>query len=245
MPGGMKVYVGTSGFYYEGWRGKFYPEDLPKRDLLHYYSEKFDTVELNSTFYHLPKVSTVEGWRDRVAEGFRFAVKGSRYITHRLKLKDVEEPLSLFMERVSAFGEKLGVILFQLPPSIKRDDELISSFMELLPRGYRYAMEFRHESWFSEGVYELLRKRGVAFCVQSHPKLPGSFQVTADFLYMRFHGVPKLYVSNYSDSELSRWAGLLLEASAGKRDIYCYFNNDVEGHAVTNALSLRKILAGG
>lgn len=240
----INIYVGTSGFYYDGWRGKFYPDDLPKRKLLQYYSERFNTVELNSTFYHLPRSSTVEVWRTRVDDDFRFSVKGSRYITHRLKLKDAAESLSLFMDRISCFGDKLGVVLFQLPPSLKRDDKLITSFMDLLPGSYRFAMEFRHESWFSEEVCELLRERRIAFCIQSHPKLPDSFYVTADFIYMRFHGVPKLYVSSYSDEELERYSRELADASEGKRDIYCYFNNDVEGHAVDNAITLRRFLEG-
>ncbi len=234
----VNIYVGTSGFYYEGWRGKFYPEDLPKTRFLQYYSG-------NSTFYHLPAVKTVEGWRNKVPEGFRFSVKGSRYITHRLKLKEVEEPLGLFMERVKVFGDRLGVVLFQLPPSLKMDLELLSSFVELLPRRNLFVMEFRNESWFTEEVYDLLRKRGVAFCIQSHPRLPESFGVTADFIYARFHGVPRLYVSDYSQSELERWAGILLDASEGRRDIYCYFNNDVEGHAVSNAALLRELLEKG
>jgi len=241
----VNIYVGTSGFYYEGWRGKFYPEDLPKSRFLQYYSGNFNTVELNSTFYHLPAVKTVEGWRKKVPKGFKFSVKGSRYITHRLKLQGVGEPFKLFMERVKVFGDRLGVVLFQLPPSLKVDLELLSSFVELFQRKNLFVMEFRHESWFTKEVYELLGEMGVAFCIQSHPRLPESFGVTADFIYARFHGVPRLYVSDYSRSELERWAGILIEASEGKRDIYCYFNNDVEGYAVSNAVLLRELLEKG
>ena len=239
-----RVYIGTSGFYYDSWYGKFYPDDLSKRKLLEYYSGVFNTVELNSTFYHLPKESTVMGWCEKVGRGFLFSVKVSKYITHRLKLKGAHEPLELFFSRVRGFGRKLGVVLFQLPPSLKRDDDLLASFLSQLPSVYRYAIEFRHESWFDEGVYQLLKEADVAFCAQSHPRLPETLVVTSRIIYVRFHGVPKLYTSSYSDGALRRWAKELKEASGGKREIFCYFNNDVEGHAVENAMTLRKYLTG-
>ena len=236
------VFVGTSGFYYEGWKGKFYPENLAKKKMLEYYSTRFNTVELNSTFYRLPSEKTVKGWKDRVGGDFVFAVKGSRYITHRLKLRDAAGSLSLMFERFRLFGSKLGVVLFQLPPSLKSDPGLLESFLSQLKKGHRYAVEFRHESWFVDRTFEILRKFNAALCIESHPRLPEIFEVTADFIYVRFHGKPQLYTSNYSDKELSRWAERIASLAGGKRDIYCYFNNDVDGHAAANALRLRELL---
>lgn len=237
-----EIFVGTSGFYYDGWRGIFYPENLKKEKMLSYYAERFSTVEINSTFYHLPKEKTARRWHDRVGTSFVFSVKGSRYITHRRKLKDVKDSLELFYRSIQGLRRKIGAILFQLPPSLRRDNELLRSFLELLDRRRRHVLEFRHESWFETGVYEILRSFGAAFCAQSHPRLPEDFERTSDFLYIRFHGVPKLYTSNYSDAELERWADRIAEASGGTASVYCYFNNDVDGHAVRNAEKMREIL---
>jgi len=231
--------VGTSGFYYEGWLGTFYPEDLKKNAMLPYYAERFDTVELNSTFYHLPKEKTVQGWVDRTPGAFRFAVKGSRFITHRKKLRDVAEPLDLFYERIAPFGRKLGCVLYQLPPSLRRDDDLLNAFLAQLPEKIRHTVEFRHASWFHPEVMEILKRHGVAFCAQSHPGLPDLMEATAPFVYLRFHGVPELYTSNYGDEELQRWANRI---RALQRDAFVYFNNDFLGYAPVNAMTLRGFL---
>jgi len=236
------VFVGTSGFYYEGWKGKFYPEGIRNNRMLEYYSSRFNTVELNSTFYRLPTEKTIKGWRERVGADFVFSAKGSRYITHRLRLKNTAEPLSLMFERFRSFGGKLGVVLFQLPPSLKSDFGLLESFLVQLDEGYRYAVEFRHPSWFDDHTFEILRRYNTALCVESHPKLPEVFEVTADFIYVRFHGIPRLYTSNYSEKELIRWSEMIARSSAGGKNVFCYFNNDVEGHAVTNALRLKELL---
>lgn len=233
-------WIGTSGFYYEGWLGTFYPEDLKKEAMLAYYAERFRTVELNSTFYHLPKVKTVEGWVARTPEGFRFAVKGSRFITHRKKLRDVSESLDLFYERVAPFEEKLGCVLYQLPPSLRRDDGLLEAFLGSLPKEIRHTIEFRHPSWFVDEVLAILERHGVAFCAQSHPELPDLLEATAPFVYVRFHGVPKLYASDYSDEELKRWAHRI---RALEREAFVYFNNDYFGYAPANAATLRAFLA--
>jgi uncharacterized protein YecE (DUF72 family) len=238
-------FVGTSGFSYDSWKGIFYPEGIKSEEMLPFYARTFATVEINSTFYHVPAEKTIERWRGVTPPSFVFAVKGSRYITHRLRLVHVHEPLGLFYSRVKGLGKKLGVVLFQMPPSVRRDDELLADFLGLLDAGVRHAIEFRHESWFDDGVYELLRRFGVAFCCQSHPKMPAVVVRSADFLYVRFHGVPKLYVSNYPENELARWAGMIREAAGGSASVYCYFNNDVDGHAVANARTLHSLLGRG
>ncbi len=236
------MHVGTSGFSYDGWKGIFYPDSIKSEEMFPFYAREFSTVEINSTFYHLPKETTIDRWRELSPPGFTFAVKGSRYITHRLKLADAGEPLELFYSRVGGLGNKLGVILFQMPPSLRRDDERLRKFLGMLDAKRRHAIEFRHGSWFDDGVYELLGRFGAAFCCQSHPRLPETVVRTAGFVYVRFHGVPRLYASDYSKRELSRWARAIREAAGEKAPIYCYFNNDAEGHAVANARTLRELL---
>jgi uncharacterized protein YecE (DUF72 family) len=239
---GNRLLVGTSGFSYESWKGIFYPEHIKGEEMLPFYAREFSTVEINSTFYHLPRESTIERWREISPPAFTFAVKGSRYITHRLRLAEAKEPLELFYGRVTGLTEKLGVVLFQMPPSLRRDDDRLESFLGILDPKLRHAIEFRHASWFDDGVYELLGRFNAAFCCQSHPDLPDTVVRTADFLYVRFHGVPSLYASSYSKRELARWAKMIREAAGEKAPVYCYFNNDAEGHAVADARTLRELL---
>lgn len=212
--------------------------------MLGFYAEHFTTVEINSTFYRLPRERTIKRWKELVGDPFVFSVKASRFITHRLKLKGANEPLERFYSSVKGLGRKLGVILFQTPPTLKRDDGLLESFLGLLDPRRRHVMEFRDESWFDPDVIGLLRRYRVAFCAQSHPRLPDTLERTSNVVYVRFHGVPKLYTSDYSEAALARWADRIAEAAGRSATVYCYFNNDVEGHAVRNALRLRAMLHG-
>lgn len=238
-----EVRIGTSGWSYKHWHdGVFYPADLKRGQELAYYVTVFDTVEVNSSFYHVPKESTLRGWRERTPQGFVFALKASRYLTHRLKLQDAQEPLELFCSRAELLGDKLGPILFQLPPSFHVDLELLASFVALLPREARFTFEFRSDTWFCDEVYGLLEEHNVALTVADAPRYPYVERATADFVYLRLHGHEKLYASDYSEEQLREWAGKMEAWVAQGRDVYCYFDNDLHGHAPANAATLRQML---
>ncbi len=239
-----KYFVGTSGWHYEHWRGRFYPADLPKSKWLEFYARSFSTVELNNSFYHLPSEKAFANWRDSSPEGFVYAVKVSRFITHIKKLKDVEEALEKFLERARLLGEKLGPLLYQLPPGLHRNDSLLEDFLKLLPRGLSHVFEFRHESWLDKGVFDLLRRYNAGFCIYDMPDLTSPLEATADFVYVRFHGSTWLYGGSYSDEELSGWAKNISELARGRKAVYVYFNNDAEAFAVQNALMLARKLRG-
>ncbi len=236
-----KVYIGTSGYSYPHWSdGVFYPSGLPQSKWLEFYAENFNTVELNVTFYRLPAKKVFEGWYGRTPKDFLFVVKGSRFITHIKRLKNIEEPLNLFFGRASALKEKLGMILWQLPPSLKEDTKRLEQFLKLLKAQSksRYTFEFRNQSWFTEEIYKILKKYNAALCIADSPSFPKEEVVTADFVYVRFHGGTELYGSNYSDKELSNWAQKIKKWTKQNLDVYCYFNNDAYGYAIANAKTL-------
>ncbi len=234
--------VGTSGWSYDHWRGDFYPDDLTRGKELEHYATVFNTVELNSSFYHLPKPQTAQGWHERTPPGFVFAVKGSRYISHRLKLTEADEAMKRFTDSIKPLAEKTGPILWQLPPGFACDQQRLASFLELKPPDQRWAWEFRHESWFGPEVYELLEGYNCALVWADAPNYPLETVITADFTYARLHGHEKLYASNYSDEQLKDWAEKLVTAGGEERDIFVYFDNDAAGHAPRNALTLREML---
>jgi len=236
--------VGTSGWTYKDWPGVFYPEGVAGPERLAYYVEQFDTVEINASFYNLPYAGVLKGWTKRIPDGYHVSAKGSQYITHYHRLVDPEEPLGRFFDRMSQLPS-MKVCLWQLPPSMWKDDIAdLAHFLGQLPPRYRHAVEFRHESWWSEDVVKLLAEHNAAFVGVSHPKLPGEIPVTADFLYLRFHGTGRtLYNYDYSDDELSAWAGRVRDA-AGSRDVYAYFNNSVKARSAENARRFRELLGG-
>lgn len=239
-------YIGTSGFSYNHWRGCFYPPDLPQHKWLEFYVGQFPTVELNNTFYRLPPEKSFKRWRQAVPDGFLYAVKVSRFITHQKRLRDSDEPLQTFLSRARLLGERLGPLLYQLPPSMSRNEaneKALKAFMKLLPDELRHAVEFRHESWLNDEVYDLLRQYNVALCVFDMPRLTAPAVATSDFAYVRFHGSTGLYGSCYSDEELRNWAERIARLALGLKAVYIYFNNDFEGHAVRNARTLRGYLA--
>ena len=240
MPG--SVYIGTSGFYYEHWKGVFYPPDLAKRRYFAYYVQKFDTVELNSTFYHLPKEKTIQHWNEIAPEYFLFSFKAYRAITHYKKLVDVKEDLYLFLHLLKPIRAKLGIILFQLPPSLHLDIDRLAIFLHILPKGYHYAIEFRHKSWLKEEVYELLRRYDVAFCINDFNKQNTGLIVTSKNVYIRFHGTNGRYGGSYDDATLTMWAERIETLRQKNHTVFCYFNNDFEGYAVQNAMKLRSFL---
>ena len=237
-------YVGTSGWVYRHWREVFYPPKLPQSRWLEHYTQHFSTVELNNSFYRLPTQKAFCRWRETSPDGFVYAVKVSRFITHIKRLKDVDEPVETFISRARVLGEKLGPLLYQLPPNMQRNDERLEGFLSLLPQGLRHVVEFRHQSWMDEGVFDMLRKHNVGLCVFDMPDLSCPLVATADFAYIRFHGATGLYYSCYSDEELEDWAGRIAALAKGLDAAYIYFNNDAEAHAVRNAQTLREKLMG-
>lgn len=243
MPTSAQLLVGTSGWSYDHWRGRFYPEHLPADERLGYYAAHFRTVEVNATFYGLPKTTTVETWREAVPDDFVFAVKGSRYITHMRKLENVAEPLRRFLERIEPLGSKQGPLLWQLPPFLGLDLGLLGGFLEALPSGFRHAVEFRNESWLTQEVYELLHAHNAAMVNVSGDMLRAEFAPTADFVYVRFHGTTR-YHGSYGHPQLQPWVDFIAAQLAEKRDCYVYFNNDAEGHAPVDAGRLLGMLQG-
>jgi uncharacterized protein YecE (DUF72 family) len=238
------IRIGCSGWNYQHWRnGVFYPPRCPARLWLEFYARHFDTVEVNATFYRLPRKDAVANWVEQTPSGFLFAVKSSRYLTHLRRLTDLDQGLRRFYERIEPLVQspKLGPVLWQLPGNFHRDDERLAQALDQLPRG-RHCFEFRHESWFVDEVYELLRSHGVALVIGDTPQRPFQAHVlTADWTFIRFHHGSRGRNSNYSERELEEWAELI-EGWAARADVYAYFNNDWNGYAVRNGLWLRRRL---
>jgi uncharacterized protein YecE (DUF72 family) len=237
------VWIGCSGWNYPHWRGRVYPPGCPVSRWLQYYATLFDTVEVNSTFYRLPRREAVARWVERVPDDFVFAVKMSRYVTHIRRLTGLEEGVERFYERIEPLMEsgKLGPVLWQLPPTFKRNDGRLASALELLPEG-RHCFEFRHASWYADDVYELLREHGVALVIPDSPKYPfRALELTANWTFVRFHYGSRGRRGNYSERELEEWAQRI-EAWRRRVDVYAYFNNDWEGFAVKNGRWLRRRL---
>ena len=232
------VRIGCSGWQYRHWRGDFYPADLPQSRWLEYYAARFDTAEVNNTFYRLPEASTFAEWRRRAPRGFVYAVKASRFLTHMKKLKDPNEPTRRFFTRARHLRATFGPVLYQLPPRWPVNLERLRTFLRALPRGHRQAIEFREPSWYAADVRALLDKHHVALCLHDMPGSASDRVAAGPFVYLRFHGVTK-YGGRYSDKALDGWADWLAEQSRAGRDIYAYFNNDTGGHAPRDAVRLR------
>lgn len=238
-----KLFIGTSGWNYSHWaEGVFYPLGLSQNQWLKHYTKFFNCVELNVTFYRLVQKKTFQNWHKRTPKGFSFVAKGSRFITHIKKLKQIREPLNLFIDNLSRLKEKLAAILWQLPPSFKKDLKRLEAFLKLLKKTkMRQAFEFRNETWFDQEVYSLLKDYHACLCIAHSGRFPYIKEVTADFLYLRFHGAGSvLYSCNYSDQELKEWADFVKKFK--HKDIFAFFNNDAYGYAVKNALRFRELL---
>lgn len=238
--------IGTSGWSYDHWDVVLYPEGMPSRSRLAVYAGRFDTVELNMSFYRWPRPGMFAGWRDRLPPGFELTVKAPRGLTHARKLYQPEEWVGRLTVGLRELGDRLGVLLVQLAPSHERDDARLDYFLSALPSGVRVAVELRHPSWQDEAVFRLLERHGAAYCVMSGAHLPCHLRATAPFVYVRMHGpdTGRLYAGSYSEEDLRWWADRLREWAAQGRDVYVYFNNDGYGHAVRNAESLRGLLPG-
>lgn len=240
MQGGL--YIGTSGWTYDDWNGVFYPPEIKGAERLSYYAGHFNTVEVNATFYRLLAPTMIKAWNRRLDPGYQLVLKGHRAVTHFKRLVECQEVLNAFLERASQLLS-LKVVLWQLPPSFKRNDGVLDAFLASLPDSYRYAMEFRHPSWWHPEVGNLLTKRGAAFVAISHPRLPDTVIPTTDFLYLRFHGLGKrLYDYDYSVEQLAGWVDRLSPNLAGRR-LYAFFNNDYNACALNNARTFRDLLA--
>jgi uncharacterized protein YecE (DUF72 family) len=238
-----RVLVGCSGWQYKDWRGVLYPPRCPQRDWLEVYARRFGTVEVNSSFYRLPKRDAVARWTQQVPEGFVFTIKVSRYLTHIKRLTTVGEGIATFAERIEPIAERgcLGPLLWQLPPNFKRDDERLRAALDELPPG-RHAFEFRERSWFADDVYALLAEHGVATVVADDARRPLPVPPpTADFAFIRFHWATRGRRGNYSDAEIDEWAERIADLRRG-REVFAYYNNDWEGFAVRNALRLRELM---
>jgi uncharacterized protein YecE (DUF72 family) len=232
----QRIRIGTSGYLYRHWRGVLYPEGLPQREWLPWYARWFDTVELNATFYRLPSPSAVDRWRTIVPRGFTFSAKGSRYLTHLKRLLDTDAGLERFYAPISHLGPSLGCVLWQLPPHMKPDLERLDLFLSKVPPG-RHAVEFRDEAWYEDATCDVLDRHGAAFCehdnvARAPPRLTGGWR------YLRFHGTTGKYSGRYGADALRTVAEDLVRWAAGERDAFVYFNNDLGGHAVHDALTL-------
>jgi uncharacterized protein YecE (DUF72 family) len=239
----VTIRIGTSGWHYESWLGGFYPAALASGDMLAFYARTFETVEVNSSFYRLPSDDTLRAWTKATPDGFVFAFKASRYLTHRKKLIDPEEPLQRVLSSAGLLHVKLGPILFQLPPRWHLNLERFRSFVALLPKDRRFVFEFRDRSWFAEPVYQVLRESRVGFCMYDFAGIQSPLEVTADFVYIRLHGPSGRYSGLYQDEALTAWARRIAAWEGEGRDTYCYFDNDEHGFAVQNATELKRMLA--
>ena len=237
------IRIGCSGWVYQSWKGVLYEKGVPQTRWLERYADAFDTVEVNSTFYRLAKPAVVEGWLQRTPPDFLFTVKSSRFLTHVKRLIDVEQGIQRFYDGIAPLVDspKMGPVLWQLPATFRRDDARLAALLDLLPPG-RHAFEFRHDSWFCDEVYELLRWHEAALVIGDHPAR--AFQpliTTAPFTLVRFHWGARGRRGNYSRTEIAEWADRLLEL-ADEADVLAYFNNDWEGLAVHNATLLKRLL---
>lgn len=233
--------IGASGWSYQDWKGIFYPDKLPEREYLPFYAEQFSTVELNNSFYHLPKVRTMEHWVDITPKNFLFSVKGSRFITHMKKLHVDSSSIQKFFDVIQPLDEakKLGPILFQLPGRWPLNLERLDEFIQLLPKKYNYTFEFRDESWLVPEVFQLLTENNIACCIYDFKGFLSPAVITADFTYIRFHGHRKTpYVGSYSHQFLAKWSKQIQQWQQSGLDVYCYFDNTADGSALKNAKQL-------
>jgi len=237
------IRIGTSGWHYKHWVGNFYSEKLPATKMLAYYYSRFDTVEINNSFYMLPKPETLAAWRDATPKDFEFAIKASRFLTHNKKLKEPENALNNFLPRAEALGAKLGPILFQLPPKWRINRERLSALLDALPKYHRYTFEFREPSWHVPEIYDLLLRHNAAFCIYELAGFHSPIEITADWTYIRLHGPGGKYQGSYSTRTLRSWADRIFNWSKQLKSVYVYFDNDQAGYAAANARTLKQLVA--
>lgn len=233
-------FLGCSGFYYNHWKGKFYPDKLPKTRWLNYYTQYFNTLEVNSTFYRYPSQKLLEGWHSKTPDNFTFALKANRIITHLHKFHDTEQYTPNFYKLAHLLREKLLCVLFQLPTMVHKNMELLQTIANQLDPSVMNVLEFRHESWWDQEVYDFMDKHGIVFCSVSASELPETLVRTGPAVYLRFHGKDGWYQHNYPDEELAEWANRIRKKNEPK--VLCYFNNDFNANAPRNCLTLKELL---
>jgi len=236
-----RIYIGTSGWSYKGWEKTFYPEDVPVKRHFDFYATQFPSVEINLTFYRLPAEKMVQSWRQKAPPGFVYAVKGSRFITHMKRLANLDGALDKFFDRIAPLKRRIGVILWQLPPNLKKDTARLADFLEQLPKNYRHAVEFRHESWLDDETFEVLKRCRVAHVSVSSLRMPMNLTATSDLVYIRFHGLENGAAHDYTRSELKPWADHICHHHRAGRTVYIYFNNDANVRAPANAKLLMEM----
>jgi uncharacterized protein YecE (DUF72 family) len=236
------LYIGTSGWTYPHWQKSFFPKELPSAERLRFYARRFNSVEVNTTFYGTPKKATVCAWRDAVPRGFRFAIKATRFITHNKKLLEPRKSSIKLFRAIEPIAHQTAALLFQLPPWFGKDEMRLKSFLKKMPSTYRYAFEFRHPTWFCEEIYDILRSFGAALCLWDLKGKLSPILATSDFIYVRLHGPQTLaYRGSYPGSTLCRWRDRIRNWKKAKKEILCYFDNDEKGYAPINALQLSKM----
>jgi uncharacterized protein YecE (DUF72 family) len=240
-----RIFVGTSGWHYRHWIGTFYPPETKLHEQFNIYKQTFSTVEINNSFYRLPSPETFESWRKESPDNFLFVVKASRYITHQKKLKDPEDTTKRFFENVRYLKEKLGPILFQLPPTWKKNAERLEDFLRVLPEKFQYVFEFRNSTWYDEDIFSLLKKYNCAFCIYEIGGHMAPAKVTADFVYVRLHGPGNKYQGSYSQEQLAQWAKQCRDWQQQGIDVFVFFDNDEQGYAAFNAQTLQEIMDKG
>ena len=238
------VYIGTSGWTYDGWRGPFYPNDVPKKDWLRWYATQFSATEINGSFYRTPSLDAVKAWREQTPDDFRFAWKASKFITHWKRLSEKSDnSIALMVTRLKVLGPKLGPVLFQLPPQFKPNRERLASFLKMLPKRYAYTFEFRDPGWYEEPILDVLRDRNVALCLSDHHDAPAPWEVTSSFVYVRGHGPGGRYRDRYSAETLKAWARRMRKWRKQGREVYCFFDNDQKSAAPKDAAALAELLS--
>ena len=236
------IRIGCSGWNYKHWREAFYPKGLPVSRWFQFYAEHFDTVEINNSFYRLPSPETFAKWRDQAPSGFCYAVKANRYITQAKKLLDPEKPIERMMASVRHLADRLGPILYQLPPSLGLNLERLEQFLAVLPKDVTSVFEFRAKSWYVPETYELLERHGAAFCTHDMAGSASERIAVGPIAYVRFHGGVGKYWGRYSDERLLGWADWMLGQAKAGRPVWAYFNNDIHAHAIHDAQTLKSMV---
>jgi uncharacterized protein YecE (DUF72 family) len=237
------VWIGTSGWTYDGWRGPFYPADLPRKDWLSWYAAQFASAEINGSFYRTPSLEAVAAWRDQTPGEFLFAWKASKFITHWKRLTEkCANSIELMETRLEVLGPKLGVVLFQLPARFTKNSERLSSFLRMLPRSHLYAFEFRHKSWYDDEIFRILHRSNISLCLSDHHDAPAPWQTTARHVYVRGHGPGGRYRDNYPPKTLRAWACHIHQWRRQRRTVFVYFDNDQKSAAPKDAKALLALL---
>lgn len=240
-----KIWIGTSGWSYDSWRGPFYPPEIPKKRWLAFYGQQFRTAEINSSFYHTPSPEAVRAWREAVPDDFVFAWKASKFISHWKRLgPSCPSSIELMVSRLKVLKPKVGPVLFQLPGHFKADRQRLAAFLKLLPAGYRYAFEFRDPSWYDASILTLLGDANISLCLSDHHEAPTPWKLTADLVYVRGHGPTGRYRDRYPERVLQDWARQFKRWQRQGRTVVCYFDNDQKSAAPKDAAHLLKLLTG-